>query len=98
MAGKKWTDDLKPLKTSWIKDYLTTAPYLILVFKQMFSFTEDGSRKVHYYNEKSVAMASGILLTAIHVSILVILIFFNYSVIIFRLFACISKANNCLAT
>ncbi|XP_046676939.1 iodotyrosine deiodinase 1-like [Homalodisca vitripennis] len=69
--GKKWTTDLKPLKTSWVKEYLTTAPYLILVFKQMFSFTDDGARKVHYYNEKSVAIASGILITAVHLAGLV---------------------------
>ncbi|XP_054282620.1 iodotyrosine deiodinase [Macrosteles quadrilineatus] len=69
--GKKWVMDLRPLKTSWKKEYLTTAPYLILVFKQMFSYTEDGARKVHYYNEKSVAIASGILITAIHMAGLV---------------------------
>lgn len=61
--------DLKPLRTSWKKEYLTVAPYLILVFKQMFSFADDGSRRIHYYNEKSVAIASGILLTGIHVGI-----------------------------
>lgn len=66
--GKKWTTDLAPLRTTWVKEYLTTAPYLILVFKQMYSFSEDGGRKVHYYNEKSVAIASGILLAAVHVS------------------------------
>lgn len=66
--GKVWTTDLKPLKTNWIKPYLTEAPYLILVFKQMYSFREDGQKKLHYYNEQSVSIAAGILLAAIHVS------------------------------
>lgn len=66
--GKIWTTDLKPLKTNWIKQYLTEAPYLILVFKQMYSFREDGQKKLHYYNEQSVSIAAGILLAAIHVS------------------------------
>ncbi|XP_063216049.1 iodotyrosine deiodinase 1 isoform X2 [Bacillus rossius redtenbacheri] len=64
--GVKWTTDLKPFKTNWIKEYLTTAPYLILVFKQLYSFKEDGTKKIHYYNEISVSLASGILLAAIH--------------------------------
>lgn len=68
-AGEKWVTDLKPLKTSWEKEYLTTAPYLILVFKQVYGLQENGERKMHYYNEMSVAIAAGILLTAIHVSI-----------------------------
>ncbi|XP_046825696.1 iodotyrosine deiodinase 1 isoform X1 [Vespa crabro] len=65
--GKKWTSDLRPLRTNWIKEYLTTAPYLILVFKQVYGFLPNGKRKVHYYNEMSVSIACGILLTAIEV-------------------------------
>lgn len=64
--GTQWTTDLKPLKTNWVKEYLTTAPYLILVFKQMYSLKEDGTKRIHYYNEMSVSLACGILLTAIH--------------------------------
>lgn len=66
--GKVWTTDLNPLRTNWIKEYLTDAPYLILVFKQMYSFKSDGTKKLHYYNEQSVALAAGILLAAIQVS------------------------------
>ncbi|KAG5892008.1 hypothetical protein JTB14_024449 [Gonioctena quinquepunctata] len=64
--SKVWTTDLKPLRTNWIKEYLTDAPYLILVFKQLYSFREDGQKKMHYYNEQSVSLAAGILLAAIH--------------------------------
>lgn len=66
--GKVWTTDLNPLRTNWIKEYLTDAPYLILVFKQLYSFKSDGTKKLHYYNEQSVALAAGILLAAIQVS------------------------------
>lgn len=66
--GKVWTTDLKPLKTNWIKPYLTDAPYLILVFKQLYSFRESRQKKLHYYNEQSVSIAAGMLLAAIHVS------------------------------
>ncbi|XP_063920446.1 iodotyrosine deiodinase 1 [Zophobas morio] len=64
--GKVWTTDLKPFKTNWVKEYLTEAPCLILVFKQMYSFRADQKKKLHYYNEQSVSIATGILLTAVH--------------------------------
>ncbi|XP_044729305.1 iodotyrosine deiodinase 1 [Chrysoperla carnea] len=63
--GKQWTTDLKPLKTNWIKEYLTDAPYLILLFKQLFSF-KNGVKRMHYYNEISVCLSAGLLMTAVH--------------------------------
>jgi len=63
--GVQWTTDLRPLKTDWHKEYLSDAPYLILVFKQVYGYNPDGTKKNHYYNELSVAIATGILLSAI---------------------------------
>ena len=34
--GKQWTTDLKPLNTNWEKPYLTRAPALVLLFKQVY--------------------------------------------------------------
>lgn len=68
--SKKWVTDLQPLKTNWIKEYLTTAPCLILVFKQAYGILPNNTRKVHYYNELSISIACGILITAIQVTIL----------------------------
>lgn len=34
--AKQWTVDLSPLKTDYIKEYLTDAPYLILIFKKTY--------------------------------------------------------------
>jgi iodotyrosine deiodinase len=65
--GRKWTTDLEPLRTTWKKDYLSRAPYLILVFKQDYGLLTSGKRKVHYYKELSVAIACGFLLSAIQV-------------------------------
>ncbi|XP_075162609.1 iodotyrosine deiodinase [Haematobia irritans] len=62
---KQWTTDLRPLKTNHIKPYLTNAPYLILVFKQIYGMTKYGTRKQHYYNEISVSISVGILLCAL---------------------------------
>lgn len=59
--------DLRALeiKTNWIKEYLDTAPVLILIFKQVYGFAANGKKKIHYYNEISVSIACGILLAAL---------------------------------
>lgn len=66
--GDKWLNDLKKFNTSWIKPYLDIAPYLIIIFKQAYSYDEGGERKEHYYNEISVSISTGILLAALQAS------------------------------
>ncbi|XP_068925794.1 iodotyrosine deiodinase 1 [Petaurus breviceps papuanus] len=63
--GDKWVNDLKKLRTNWIKEYLDTAPFLILIFKKIYGITPSGRKKTHYYNEISVSIACGILLAAL---------------------------------
>jgi len=63
--GEKWLKDLEFVKTTWSKPYLNSAPYLILIFKQVYGFREDGSKKAHYYHEMSVCISVGLLLAAI---------------------------------
>uniref|UniRef100_A0A8C6J4H4 iodotyrosine deiodinase n=1 Tax=Melopsittacus undulatus TaxID=13146 RepID=A0A8C6J4H4_MELUD len=65
--GDRWVNDLKRLRTNWIKEYLDTAPYLILIFKQVYGWLPNGKKKTHYYNEISVSIACGILLAALQV-------------------------------
>ena len=36
------------MRTDWNKPYLTTAPWLILVFKQVHGWTENGAKKVQH--------------------------------------------------
>jgi len=63
--GSKWTADLRPLKTDWVKPYLTTAPYLVLLFKQTYGLLPNGKKKVHYYNEISTSISAGLFLAAV---------------------------------
>ncbi|MEE6475088.1 hypothetical protein FKM82_010614 [Ascaphus truei] len=63
--GDKWVNDLKRLRTNWVKEYLDTAPFLILIFKQVYGLLSNNKKKTHYYNEISVSIACGILLAAI---------------------------------
>ncbi|KAF5272719.1 hypothetical protein FQA39_LY07746 [Lamprigera yunnana] len=64
--SKEWVEDIKFLRTYWIKEYITDAPYLILVFKRLYSFDVNGQKKFHYYSEQSINIAIGVLLVAIH--------------------------------
>lgn len=63
--SSEWLEDLKPLGTDWHKPFLETAPYLIIVFRRIYEFGEEGKKKNNYYVQESVGLAAGFLLTAI---------------------------------
>ncbi len=63
--SERWKKDLEPLGTDWQKAFLETAPWLIVVFKEIYK-TEDGVKKNNYYVNESVGLACGFLLMAIH--------------------------------
>ena len=69
---QEWLDRLAPLGTDAVKPYLEIAPYLIVVFKIDYGLVTDPDgteRKVkHYYVNESVGLASGFLLTALHMA------------------------------
>lgn len=60
-----WLKDLEPLGTDWNKPFLEAAPWLIIVFKRIFEFGEDGEKQNNYYVSESVGLACGFLLHAI---------------------------------
>lgn len=62
----EWLDDLAPFGTDWHKPFLTTAPWLIVVFKQIYGFDSNLQKTKHYYVTESVGIAAGILIGAIH--------------------------------
>lgn len=62
----EWKKDLLPLQTDWKKDFLETAPYLIIVFKKSYDIDEAGKKTNTYYATESCGLACGFLLAAIH--------------------------------
>ncbi len=64
-APDEWLAELAPLGTDWQKPFLEDAPFLIIVFKQIYGVQKDLQIK-HYYVNESVGIAVGFLLTAIH--------------------------------
>merc|ERR1712039_1050389 len=51
------------------KPYLTEAPAVIALFKQMHGFDKDGSKVDNYYMNESAGIAAGLLITALHVGL-----------------------------
>ncbi len=67
-APAEWLAALAPLGTDQHKPYLEVAPYLIAIFAQRYGTTPPGNRVPHYYVMESVGIATGILITALHLA------------------------------
>lgn len=65
-STKKWVEDLEHLGTTDKKPFLLTAPYLIVIFTQRHGVDPAGVNRKHYYVSKSVGIATGMLITALH--------------------------------
>ena len=61
----EWLEELNQFGTDWHKEFLEEAPYLIVIFKQVYDLIGEKQTKNYYVNE-SVGIAAGFLLTAIH--------------------------------
>jgi nitroreductase len=62
----EWREDLAPLGTTWKKAFLEIAPYLVVVFQQKYRLDKYNKKRKNYYVLKSVGIAIGILIMAIH--------------------------------
>jgi nitroreductase len=65
-APEPYLDAVEPIGTDWIKAHITDAPYVIVVFEQVYGFKPDGTKKKHYYVRESVGIAVGFLLASLH--------------------------------
>ena len=70
-APQEWLEALAPLGTDEHKPFLEAAPYLIVIFAQSYGLLPDGRKVKHYYAQESVGIATGILITALHLAGLV---------------------------
>lgn len=64
----EWIAALRKLGTDWRKPHIEEAPYVIVVFEQVYGLGGDGSKAKHYYARESVGIAVGFLLAALHAS------------------------------
>ena len=54
---EEWLEDLRPLQTTWHKEFLELAPYLIIVFKKNYEIRENGRKSNVYYASESCGLA-----------------------------------------
>jgi nitroreductase len=60
----EWRQDLQKLGTNWRKPFLTTAPWIIVLFAQRYGLRESGEKRRHYYVKESVGLAAGTFIAA----------------------------------
>jgi nitroreductase len=65
-APSEWLEALAPLGTDWRKPFLTTAPWLVVLFAQRWGVDEAGRRRKHYYVQESCGIAAGFFIAALH--------------------------------
>ena len=67
-APEEWLRALQLLGTDEDKPSLETAPCLIVVFLKRVTVDEEGKERKNYFTTESVGIATGILITALHLS------------------------------
>ena len=62
----RWLNDLKPIGTHWQKPFLTRAPWIVVLMKQVYEKSEAGEKSNNYYVNESVGIAAGMFISAVH--------------------------------
>jgi len=63
---QEWLEALAPLGTDWQKPFLETAPWIVVVFEQLYGRLPDGGKRKHYYVKESVGISCGLFIAALH--------------------------------
>jgi iodotyrosine deiodinase len=67
-ATDQWLEALAPLGTDDHKPFLEIAPWLIAIFIERFGVDANGEKQKRYYPDESVGIATGMLISALHVA------------------------------
>ena len=62
----EWREALHPLGTDHVKEHMTDAPWVVVLFAEKYGLKPDGSHIKNYYTEESVGIAAGFFIAAIH--------------------------------
>jgi iodotyrosine deiodinase len=62
----EWRRALAPLGTDHIKEHITDAPWVVVLFKESYELLPDGTKVKNYYVDESVGICAGMFITAIH--------------------------------
>jgi iodotyrosine deiodinase len=69
----EWREALHPLGTDHVKEHMTDAPWVVVLFAEKYGLKPDGTQRKNYYVDESVGIAAGMFITAIHLMGLVTL-------------------------
>lgn len=65
-APPEWLQALAPIGTDFNKHHISDAPYVVVLFRQLYGFNADGSRRTFYYTQESCGIAAGLFISAVH--------------------------------
>lgn len=65
-ATPEWLAALAPLGTDEVKEHLTTAPWVVVLFRHRYEVHPDGTRSKNYYSAESCGIAAGFFIAALH--------------------------------
>tara|TARA_Y100001970_G_scaffold143525_1_gene176400 strand:- start:2046 stop:2723 length:678 start_codon:yes stop_codon:yes gene_type:complete len=61
-----WAELLRPLGTDHVKEHLTDAPWLVVLFRQSKRLRDNGEWGPTYYSQESCGIAAGLFIASIH--------------------------------
>lgn len=65
-APEEWLAALQPLGTHWEKPFLEIVPWIVVVFEEVSTETDEGGKLRNYYTKESVGIACGMFIAALH--------------------------------
>lgn len=65
-ATPEWLEAIAPLGTDFVKEHITDAPWVVILFRQDSLLLPDGTRKKNYYMTESVGISLGFFIQALH--------------------------------
>ena len=61
-----WQEVLTPLGTDHVKEHITDAPWIVILFRHSQRQRKDGTMSPTYYSQESCGIAAGMFIAAIH--------------------------------
>ena len=61
-----WQEVLSPLGTDHVKEHITDAPWIVILFRHSQRRRENGEMSPTYYSQESCGIAAGMFIAAIH--------------------------------
>ena len=63
---ESWAELLRPLGTDHVKEHITDAPWLVVLFRHSKRIRENGEWAPTYYSQESCGIATGLFIASVH--------------------------------